>query len=289
MTKFFTRKEFAEAADFIRSHTEHEPTLGLILGTGLNPLAEEMQKANVIPYSEIPHFPVATVEGHAGRLVIGELEGQEILVMQGRAHHYEGYSPQHTVLPIRAMQLLGIDILIVTNAAGGLNPIFRAGDLMLITDHINLIGMAGLNPLRGPNDPELGPRFVDMSQAYDLELREMALRVAERVGFTLHQGVYICLAGPSFETPADLKFLRLIGVDAVGMSTVPEVTVARQAGMRVLGISGISNVAVIEPTGHEKSPHEEVLEAGRILVPKLAALLKGVISLLASKGGSLDK
>jgi len=236
MTEFFTRKEFTEVADFIRSRTEHEPTIGLILGTGLNPLAEEMQAADTIPYSEIPHFSVATVEGHVGRLVIGELEGQEIVVMQGRAHHYEGYSPQHIVLPIRAMQLLDIDILIVTNAAGGLNPAFRAGDLMLITDHINLIGMAGLNPLRGPNDPELGPRFVDMSQAYDLELREMALRVAQDLGIPLHQGVYICLAGPSFETPADLRFLRLIGADAVGMSTVPEVNVARHAGMRVLGI-----------------------------------------------------
>lgn len=289
MTQFFTRKEFAEAADFIRSHTEHKPTIGLILGTGLNPLAEEMQGADVISYSEIPHFPVSTVEGHVGRLVIGELEGQEVLIMQGRAHHYEGYSPQQICLPVRAMQLLGIGIFIVTNAAGGLNPAFKAGDLMLITDHINLIGMAGLNPLRGPNDPELGTRFVDMSQAYDLELREMALRVAKGLGFTLHQGVYICLAGPSFETPADLRFLRLIGADAVGMSTVPEVTVARQAGMRVLGISGISNAAVIEPTEESNVVHEEVLEAGKILVPKLAALLKGVISLLASGGGSLDK
>lgn len=289
MTEFFTRKEFAEAADFIRSHTEHEPTIGLVLGTGLNPLAEEVQGAEVIPYSEIPHFPVSTVEGHVGRLVIGELEGQEMLIMQGRAHYYEGYSPQHICLPIRVMQFLGIGILIVTNAAGGLNPAFRAGDLMLITDHINLIGMAGLNPLRGPNDPELGPRFTDMSQAYDLELREMALRVAKYLGLPLHQGVYICLAGPSFETPADLKFLRLIGADAVGMSTVPEVTVAHDAGIRVLGISGISNVAVIEPTGERKVVHEEVLEAGKLLVPKLAALLKGVISLLASEGGSLDK
>jgi purine-nucleoside phosphorylase len=289
MAEFFTRKEFAEAADFIRGRTNHKPTIGLILGTGLNPLAEQVQRADVIPYSEIPHFPVSTIEGHVGRLVIGELEGREILVMQGRVHYYEGYSPQHTVLPIRTMQFLGIGILIVTNAAGGLNPAFQAGDLMLITDHINLIGMTGLNPLRGPNDPELGPRFVDMSQAYDLKLREMALQVADGLGLTLHQGVYICLAGPTFETPADLKFLRIIGVDAVGMSTVPEVTVARHAGMRVLGISGISNVAVIEPVGERKAVHEEVLEAGTILVPKLTLLLKGVISRLTNEGGSLDK
>ncbi len=286
MAEFFTRKEFAEAADFIRIRTKHKPTIGLILGSGLNPLAEEMQRADVIPYSDIPHFPVSTVEGHVGRLIIGELEGQEVMIMQGRAHHYEGYSPQQIVLPIRAMQLLGISALMITNAAGGLNPAFKAGDLMLITDHINLMGMAGFNPLRGPNDPELGPRFVDMSQAYDLNLREMSLRVAQDLGFTLHQGVYICLAGPSFETPADLKFLRLIGVDAVGMSTVPEVSVARHAGMRVLGISGISNMAVIEPTGESKAVHEEVLEAGKLLVPKLTALLKGVIGLLASEGES---
>jgi purine-nucleoside phosphorylase len=287
MTEFFTRREFAEAADFIRSHTEYEPTIGLVLGTGLNPLAEEMQGAEVIPYRDIPHFPVSTVEGHVGRLVIGELEGRQILIMQGRAHHYEGYSPQQICLPIRAMQLLGISILMVTNAAGGLNPAFKAGDLMLITDHINLIGMAGLNPLRGPNDPELGPRFPDMSRAYDLELRKMALQVARDLGFPLHQGVYICLAGPSFETPADLKFLRLIGVDAVGMSTVPEVTIARHAGMRVLGVSGISNVAVMEPQQRGgKAVHEEVLEAGKLLVPKLTALLKGVISLLATEGSS---
>jgi purine-nucleoside phosphorylase len=289
MTRFFTRKEFAEAADVIRSRTEYEPTIGLILGSGLNPLAQEMRATDVIPYSEIPHFPVSTVEGHVGRLVVGELEGQQVLVMQGRGHHYEGYSPQQIGFPIRVMQVLGIGILMVTNAAGGLNPAFQAGDLMLITDHINLIGMAGLNPLRGPNDPELGPRFVDMSIAYDLRLREMALQVAEDLGFTLHQGVYICLAGPSFETPADLKFLRLIGADAVGMSTVPEVTVARHAGMRVLGVSGISNMAVMEPTGESKGVHEEVLETGKILVPKLTALLKGVIRLLPNEGSSLDQ
>jgi purine-nucleoside phosphorylase len=289
MTEFFTRKEFAEAADFIRSHTRYKPTIGLILGTGLNPLAAEVQGADIIPYVDIPHFPAATVEGHVGRLVIGELEGREVLIMQGRAHYYEGYSPQHVALPIRAMQLLGIGVLIVTNAAGGLNPDFKAGDLMLITDHINLIGMAGLNPLRGPNDPELGPRFIDMSQAYDPELQGIALRVAKELDITLHQGVYICLAGPSFETPAELRFLRLIGADAVGMSTVPEVTVACHAGMRVLGISGISNVATPERTGKSKDVHGEVLEAGKVLVPRLTALLKGVLSQLAREEGSLDQ
>ncbi|MEA3459501.1 MAG: purine-nucleoside phosphorylase [Chloroflexota bacterium] len=281
MTKFLTRKEYEEAADFIRSRMRYEPAIGLVFGSGLAPLAEEIEGADVIPYGEIPHLPASTVEGHPGRLIVGRLAGRQVMAMQGRAHYYEGYSMQQVTLPIRAMQLLGVKVLMVTNAAGGLNPDFRAGDLMLITDHINLIGMAGLNPLRGPNDPQLGPRFPEMSQAYDLRLREIALEVAKELGITLHQGVYICLAGPSFETPADLRFLRMIGADAVGMSTVPEVTVARHADMRVLGISGISNVAVLKHTEkgvkRPRSLHQEVLEAGETIVPKMAALLQGVI------------
>jgi purine-nucleoside phosphorylase len=277
VTEFFTREEFEEAANLIRSHTQHRPTVGLILGSGLSPLATDVTEPDIIAYNDIPHFPVSTVEGHSGKLVIGQLEGQEVLVMQGRAHYYEGYSMQRIALPVRVMHTLGINTLIVTNAAGGLNPTFQPGDLMLITDHINLIGMAGLNPLRGPNDPHLGPRFPDMSQAYDPELRQIALKIANELGYTLRQGVYICLAGPSFETPADLRFLRTIGADAVGMSTVPEVTAARHAGMRVLGLSGISNVASPESSEGHETTHEEVLEAGRTLVPKLIALIKGVL------------
>jgi purine-nucleoside phosphorylase len=254
VTEFFTRKEFEEAADLIRSRTQRSPTVGLILGSGLSPLASDVTEPNIIAYKAIPHFPVSTVEGHLGKLVVGQLEGQEVLIMQGRAHYYEGYSMQRLALPVRVMHTLGIHTLIVTNAAGGLNPTFQPGDLMLITDHINLIGMAGLNPLRGPNDPQLGPRFPDMSQAYDPNL-----------------------AGPSFETPADLRFLRMIGADAVGMSTVPEVTAARHAGMRVLGLSGISNVASPGPSEGHETTHEEVLEAGKTLVPKLIALIKGVL------------
>ena len=275
--EFFTRKEFEEAANFIRSRTRCSPSVGLILGSGLSPLAADVIEPDIIAYSDIPHFPVSTVGGHPGKLVLGQLEGQEVLVMQGRAHYYEGYSMQRIAFPVRVMHVLGVNTLIVTNAAGGLNPAFRPGDLMLITDHINLIGMAGLNPLRGPNDPHLGPRFPDMSQAYDPDLRQIALKVADGLGFALHQGVYICLAGPSFETPADLRFLRIIGADAVGMSTVPEVTAARHAGMRVLGLSGISNVASLEPSEGHKTTHEEVLAAGKTLVPKLIALIKGVL------------
>jgi purine-nucleoside phosphorylase len=275
--EFITRKELDEAANAIRSRTNHHPRVGLILGSGLSPLADEVEEADVIPYSEIPQFPTSTIVGHAGRLVIGRLAGQTVLVMQGRTHYYEGYSMQRVTLPVRVMQILGIYTLFVTNAAGGINPGFRPGDLMLIADHINLIGMAGLNPLRGPNLDEFGPRFPDMSQAYDPVLQATARRVAADLGFTLQEGVYMCLAGPTFETPADIRFLRTIGADAVGMSTVPEVTVARHGGIRVIGISGISNVAIVDPSEDRKTTHEEVLEAGKIIVPRLVALLKGVL------------
>jgi purine-nucleoside phosphorylase len=275
--EFLTRGEFDEAANFIRSRTHHAPQIGLILGSGLSPLAEEVEGADIIPYNEIPQFPVSTIEGHAGRLVIGQLAGQTVMVMQGRTHYYEGYSMQRITLPVRVMQILGIHILFVTNAAGGINPGFRPGDLMLITDHINLIGMAGLNPLRGPNLDEFGPRFPDMSRVYDPTLQDVARRVAASLGFALREGVYVCLAGPSFETPADIHFLRAVGADAVGMSTVPEVTVARHGGMRVLGVSGISNVAITDPGERRQTTHEEVLEAGKAIVPKLIGLLKGVL------------
>lgn len=275
MSEFISRGHYVEAADYIRAHTRHTPRVGLILGSGLGALAEAVAEADSLPYTGIPHWPSSTVEGHSGRLVIGRLEGQSVLVMQGRAHHYEGLSMQRITLPVRVMQLLGLRTLIVTNAAGGLNPAFRAGDLMLITDHLNLIGMAGHSPLRGPNDDSLGPRFPDMSRAYDPELRALALEAAQAEGFTLHQGVYICLGGPSFETPADLRFLRLIGADAVGMSTVPEVTVARHADLRVMGVSGISNVASLD--GSSETTHAEVLEAGQQIVPKLTALVRGVL------------
>lgn len=275
--EFLTRREFDAAADAIRRRTGHRPQVGLILGSGLSPLADEVEQADRLAYPEIPHFPVSTIEGHQGSLVIGGLAGQCVLVMQGRTHYYEGYSMQRVTLPVRVMQVLGVHTLLVTNAAGGINPGFQPGDLMLITDHINLIGMAGLNPLRGPNLDEFGPRFPDMSCAYDLTLQALARRVAAGLGFTLQEGVYMCLAGPTFETPADIRFLRAIGADAVGMSTVPEVTVARHGGMRVLGVSGISNVAISEPGEDRQTTHQEVLEAGKMIVPRLSSLVKGVL------------
>ena len=277
MPEFFSRPHFEAAAATIRERTPLQPQVGLILGSGFSPLADAVEDGVDIPYSEIPHFPVSTVEGHTGRLVVGRLEGQVVAVMQGRAHYYEGYSMAEVTFPVRVMQVVGIETLIVTNAAGGLTPEFRAGDVMLITDHINLIGMGGLNPLRGPNLDEFGPRFPDMSRPYDPRLRALARQVAAGADVPLREGVYVCLAGPSFETPADLRFLRLIGADAVGMSTVPEVTVARHGGTRVLGLSGISNVAQAEGAPPVETTHEEVLEAGRMLVPRLETIIRGVL------------
>ena len=277
MFKFFSQSDFEASAATIQRRTEVRPRVGLILGSGLSTLADAVEDGVVIPYGEIPHFPVSTVEGHVGRLVVGRLEGQAVAVMQGRAHYYEGYSMAEIAFPVRVLQVLGIEILVITNAAGGLNSEFRAGDPMLITDHINLIGMSGLNPLRGPNLDDLGPRFPDMSRAYDPELRTLARQVAREADVVLREGVYICLAGPSFETPADLGFLRVIGADAVGMSTVPEATVARHGGTRVLGLSGISNVLPVEGAPPVETTHEEVLEAGRMLVPRLEAIIRGVL------------
>ena len=270
-----TLEEIDRIVGIIRSKIKTQPQIGLILGTGLGGLAEAIQKPMIIPYTELPGWPASTVIGHAGRLVLGELDGHPLLVMQGRAHYYEGYSMAQVTLPIRVMQRLGIEILIVTNAAGGINPEFQPGDVMLITDHLNLAGMAGLNPLIGPNLDELGPRFPDMSQAYDRPLCELARKVAKDNQVPLREGVYVCLSGPSFESPADLRFLRIAGADSVGMSTVPEVIVARHGGTRVLGFSGISNKANLD--GNTVTSHEEVLEAGQTIVPKLEKLIRGIL------------
>ena len=278
---FFSYAEIKQAADYIQSNTKHQPNVSLILGSGLSPLAREVKEADHIPYEEIPNFPVSGVPGHAGKLVIGKLAGQTVLVMQGRTHFYEGYSTQHITLPVRAMQIMGLKKLIVTNAAGGINQNFKAGDLMLIVDHVNMIGMSGRNPLYGPNLAEFGPRFPSMTQAYDLDLIAVAGQVARKLNLTLQEGVYLCLAGPSFETPAEIRFLKTIGADAVGMSTVPEVIVANHGGMRVLGISSITNVAIQETGSKAETTHEEVLETGKIIVPKLMALLKGILAEMA--------
>lgn len=279
MTDWITMQEIDEAVAFIQSRTAQRPRVGIILGSGLGGLADVIAEADIIPTAEIPHWPASTVQGHAGRLVIGRLEGQTVLVLQGRSHYYEGYSMQQVTLPVRVMQRLGIETLVVTNAAGAVHPDFEPGDVMLITDHIALIGMAGLNPLRGPNLSEFGERFPDMSQAYDRQWQAVARQVAQEQGIVLREGVYVCLAGPSFETPADLRFLRAIGADAVGMSTVPEVIVARHGRTRVLGLSGISNKANLN--GDAETTHEEVLAAGQVLVPKMTAIVRGFLRQMA--------
>lgn len=275
MNNKLTLEQIDAVAELIQARITASPDVGMILGSGLGSLADAVEAEATFPYAELPGWPVSTVEGHSGQLVIGNLEQQRVMVMRGRAHYYEGYPIEQIGLPIRVMQRLGVQTLIVTNAAGAVNPEFEPGDLMLIIDHLNLLGMAGVNPLRGPNLEVFGPRFPDMSQAYDHQLLKLARKVAAENSITLREGVYVCLAGPSFETPADLRFLRSAGVDAVGMSTVPEVLVARHGGTRVLGISGISNKANLD--GSTITTHEEVLEAGQVIVPKLTTLIRGVL------------
>lgn len=278
MSEFITIQEINAAADYVRKQVFINPEIALILGSGLGDLADAVENPTIIPASEIPNWPLSTVVGHKGRLVIGYLQGKAVLVLQGRAHYYEGHSMSRIGLPVRVMQRLGIRTVILTNAAGGLNPEFSAGDLMIITDHLSLLPMTGPNPLRGPNLDEFGPRFPDMSQVYDKTLIALAQRVSDENGLNCQQGVYVCLSGPSFETPADCRFLRLAGADAVGMSTVPEAVVARHCSLKVLGVSGISNK--IDINGNNIASHEEVLEAGKVIVPKLTALLKGVLGRL---------
>jgi len=272
---FFSLAQIDETTSAVRSRLPFQPRIGLILGSGLGQMAESIASPVVIPYADLPRWPLSTVWGHSGQLVCGSLENQPVMVMQGRVHFYEGYSMAQVTLPVRVMQRLGVEILIVTNAAGAIHPDFVPGDLMLITDHLNMMGMTGFNPLIGPNDPALGERFPDMSRAYDRNLADLARKAAREAGIALREGVYVGLSGPSFETPADLRFLRLAGADAVGMSTVPEVTVARHGGLRVLGISGISNKANLD--GNTLTSHEEVLEAGRSITPKLTQLLRGTL------------
>lgn len=278
MSEFITIHDIDQAADSFRARIQIQPEVGLILGSGLGDLADSVKNATVIPNRQIPKWPLSTVHGHKGRLVIGELEGVNVMVLQGRTHFYEGYSMGEITLPVRVMQRLGCKNLVVTNAAGAIHPDFSPGDLMLISDHLNLIGFGGANPLKGPNLDSFGVRFPDMSQPYDREFLKLAREVSADAGMPIQEGVYAALSGPSFETPAELRFLHTIGADAVGMSTVPEVIVARHGGMRVLGVSGISNKANLD--GSTITTHEEVLEAGKVLVPKLTKLIHGFLAKL---------
>lgn len=272
MTDLYDRIQVAAAA--VRQRTDLRPDVALILGSGLGALADDITAAATVAYADIPHFPKSTVEGHRGELVLGSLSGCNVAVMRGRFHYYEGYDLAQTTFPVRVLRELGAHTLIVTNAAGGLRGDWQVGDLMRIADHINFPGMAGQHPLRGPNDARLGLRFPALTDAYDTELGRLAHSVADEVGVALHDGVYAMLTGPSFETPAELRMLQILGVDAVGMSTVPEVIVARHGGMRVLGISMISNIATPDAP---PANHEEVLAAGEAVKPKFTALLKRLL------------
>lgn len=264
-----------EAVRYIQDQTDMRPGFLLILGTGLGHLADEMDVELTISYDDIPNFPVSTVESHHGKLLFGELAGKQVVAMQGRFHYYEGYTMQDIVFPVRVLKQNGADTLIVSNACGGMNPHYRRGEIMLITDHINMLGD---NPLIGPNDEELGPRFPDMSEPYTERLIELAETVALERGIKMHQGVYVALSGPMLETRAEYRYLRLIGADVVGMSTVPEVISAVHMGMDVLGISAITDECF--PDALEPVVIEDVLEAAGMAEPKMSQVIMGVLERL---------
>lgn len=275
-----TAYKVREAAATVRARSSLTPRVALILGSGLGGLADEIADPVVVPYGEIPNFPVSTVQGHAGQLVLGTLQGVPVVAMRGRVHYYEGYSLRDVSFPVRVMRRLGAEILVVTNAAGGLNERFRTGDLMVLSDHLNLMGILGVNPLLGLHEPELGVRFLDMLSAYDPELRALAHQVAEEQGTTLQEGVYVMVAGPTYETMAEIRYLQRAGADAVGMSTIPEVIVARHEQMRVLGFSAITDMAVGHGAVAEIS-HHEVLAVADQIGPRLAGIVKGILARLA--------
>jgi len=266
-----------EAATFLTEATPHKPSIGIILGTGLGGLADAIEVDATVSYDDLPHFPSTTVESHEGRLIVGQLDGVPVVAMQGRLHLYEGFSARQATFPIRVLGAFGVDTLLISNAAGGMNPHHRRGDLMLTTDHINF---QGANPLVGPNVEGWGPRFPDMSEPYDVGLRTAAEDVALNEGIKLHQGVYVSVLGPNLETPAEYRFLRQMGADVVGMSTVPEVIVARHMNMRVISVSVITDECF--PDALEPINIEEVLAAADAAAPHLQAIFQGVIARCAS-------
>ncbi|KAK6467769.1 purine nucleoside phosphorylase-like [Huso huso] len=275
----YTYEEYKVTADWLLANTEHRPLIAIICGSGLGGLAEILKDQKVFSYSDIPNFPQSTVHGHAGRLVFGTLKGKSCVCMQGRFHLYEGYPIWKVTFPIRIFRLLGVETAIVTNAAGGLNEDYKVGDIMLIKDHLNMPGFAGNNPLVGPNDERFGLRFPCMSDAYDRDLRKLAKTVARDLGYSdfLKEGVYCVLGGPSFETIAECNMLKRLGADAVGMSTVHEVIVARHCGMRVFGLSLITNKAVMDYNSESKANHEEVLQTGRERASQLEEMISRLV------------
>jgi purine-nucleoside phosphorylase len=265
--------QIEDAARAIREHWTREPRVGIILGTGLGNFAEQIEHEAVIAYDKIPHFPRSTAIGHKGQLVCGQVAGVPVVTMEGRFHLYEGYPLKQVTLPVRVMKALGIELLIVSNASGGMNPHFTAGDIMVIEDHINLMGD---NPLIGINDDRLGPRFPDMSCPYDPDLIDRALAIARRADFLAHRGVYIALSGPNYETRAEYRMLRRLGGDVVGMSTVPEVIVAVHAGLRVLALSAVTNVCLPDALG--KTDGAAVVDAAQIAEPKMRKIVLGILA-----------
>jgi purine-nucleoside phosphorylase len=266
------RRTIQEAVSFLRSKTSDKPPIGIILGTGLGGLAREIKRPLVVPYEQIPHFPISTVESHHGKLIFGTLAGKKVVAMQGRFHYYEGYTLQQVTFPVRVMKFLGVRILLISNAAGALNPLFRKGDVMLMADHINLLGD---NPLIGPNDDTIGPRFPDMSEPYNKELMALAEQTALDLKVKLQKGVYVAMQGPNLETRAEYRFLRTIGADAVGMSTVPEVIVAVHMGMRVAGFSIITDECF--PDALQPVTLKEVIAVAKNAEPKMTAVMKEVV------------
>jgi len=271
------KNKVLEATEFVRDKIADRPLIGLLIGTGLGDTTDGMDKVISVEYKEIPHFPVSTVPTHQGRLLFGNLAGKAVMVLQGRFHYYEGYSMQEITLPVRVMQLLGVKSLILSNAAGGINPLFDIGDIMVITDHINLTGN---NPLIGPNVDEWGPRFPDMSQVYDLRLIALAEEAALENGVRVQKGVYAGLPGPSLETGAEIRFLKTIGADAVGLSTIPEVIAAVHGGMAILAFSVITNMNL--PDRLKPARVEEIIAAAERTAPRLQAIIRGVIKKLTA-------
>lgn len=257
---------------YLNEHVSRPPAVGIILGSGLGHLADQVTNKTELPYASIPHFPISTVEGHAGKLIFGELAGKAVVMMAGRFHYYEGYSMDQVTFPIRVMKALGIGHLLLSNAAGGLDSGYKVGDIVLIRDHINLFPE---HPLRGPNDSRIGPRFPDMSEPYDLRLLARAQDIARQKGIRVHQGVYAGLQGPSFETHAEYRWLRTIGADVVGMSTIPETIVAVHGGLKVFAASIVSNLGIRE--GNDIVSHEEVLQATHDAAPRLASIFSALV------------
>lgn len=266
------RRQIEEAVDLIKSRSKTVPGIGIILGTGLGELADEIEKEVETPYRDIPHFPTPTVETHAGKLMLGMLGAKSVVAMQGRFHYYEGYSMKEITFPVRVMKALGADTLIVSNISGGMNPLFAPGDIVIISDHINLLGD---NPLIGPNDDQLGPRFPDMSEPYSRELIKLAERIALEERIKVQKGVYVAVPGPNLETAAEYRFLRFIGADVVGMSTVPEDIVAIHSGMRVLGLSVITDMCL--PDALKPADVPEIIRIAKEVEPKLTRLIKRII------------